>query len=127
MEKIVKICSCAFCCLSLLASCTKIGDINKYYFEIILIVIVLVGLGIFLIKKNDNYEDIYLYVERISYKYPNAFTNYCKRFGFFEYIRPGEVCYFESKDSLNTAMLIRIASEKENYWANLEKAFFIKI
>lgn len=126
MEKIVKICSCAFCCLSLLASCTKIGDINKYYFEIILIVIVLVGLGIFLIKKNDNYEDIYLYVERISYKYPNAFTNYCKRFGFFEYIRPGEVCYFESKDSLNTAMLIRIASEKENYWANLEKAFFIK-
>lgn len=124
MKKIVKICSSAFCCLSLLASCTKNGDINK--FEIILIVIVLVGLGIFLIKKNDNYEDIYLYVERIAYKYPIAFTNYCKRFGFFEYLRPDEACHFGIKDSLNTAMLIRIASEEEKYWANLEKAFFIK-
>ena len=126
MRKLVKICSSAFCCLSLLTSCTKIGDINKYYFGIILIVIVLVGLGIFISNKNDNYEDIHTYVKRIAYNYPNAFVNYCKKFGFFEYLRPDQVCDFGIIDSLNADMILRIASEEENYWANLEKAFFIK-
>lgn len=119
MKTTFRLCFVVSCC-SFLESCSTIDDVLHDYPIIIVLIPVIIGAIIIEYISDKRKEKKYERYELIKRRYPNAFKNYCLKFGYYK--------FDVSCDSfhLNEAQIEKVLSEDPESWKNQESAFRIR-